>query len=222
MKMQFNLFPFAALAFAALALASCKKDKGEDPSPPYAGVTINGVTWSEFNVNTPGTFTAKAEDYGMFYQWGIKVGWSSADPLTPSLAGASWTYPISGAEGDVWTSANDPCPAGWRLPTKEEQLTLLEDGTGGKADKVSNEWISTGVTGRKFTDKSSGTSIFFPAAGRREYSDGSLDFAGDDAIYWSRSVYNVDKALSLYVYEAGGGQFWGERAFGLAVRCVRQ
>ena len=28
-----------------------------------------GMTWAEFNVNTPGTLTAAATDYRMSYQW---------------------------------------------------------------------------------------------------------------------------------------------------------
>ena len=183
----------------------------------YSGVTINGVTWSEFNVNTPGTFTAKAEDYGMFYQWGIKVGWSSADPLTPSLAGASWTYPISGAEGDVWTSANDPCPTGWSVPTKGDYEKLLETA---KVDKV---WTSTGVKGYKFTDKTTpSASIFLPAAGCRSLDDGALDHQGSLGFYWSATSFSTDTAWSLTFYDGYAAQNDNYRSYGFTVRCVLQ
>ena len=41
------------------------------------GVEINGVTWATRNVDAPGTFAAKPEDMGMFYQWNSKVSWTT-------------------------------------------------------------------------------------------------------------------------------------------------
>ena len=186
----------------------------------YAGVTINGVTWSEFNVDEPGKFTAKVTDYGMFYQWGRKTAWLStgSNPVS-SPSGTSWTAVPDGTDSDVWAPANDPCPAGWRIPNKAEQATLFE------VDKVTVGVFEpmNGVNGLKFTDNTTNKSIFFPAAGRRNYNTGKLSEAGDYAYYWSGSTSSKLVAGSLYFSSDNGStsQIDSNRSSGFPVRCVR-
>ena len=199
----------ALLAGAAILLAGCSKDEDNE------GVKINGVTWSKFNVGEPGTFTAAATDYGMFYQWDIKVGWSATDPAT-GVAIDDWNSGNTGAEGDVWEQANDPCPTGWRLPTKDEQATLLD------VDQVTvGDFESmNGVNGRKFTDNTTNKSIFFPAAGYRFYSSGTL-LNTSTGYYWSSSPNTPDYAWGLLFDSGSANQYANWRSAGLAVRCVR-
>ena len=145
--------------------------------PAEKGVLINGVRWAETNVDAPGTFAENPEDVGMFYQWNRKIGWSSTDPMINSEGGDTWdnSYP----EGTTWETANDPSPAGWRVPTLEEIKSLLDP------EKVSSEWTSVNeVNGYKFTDIDSGKSIFLLAASNRGYDGMYIDFGlcGD---YWS-------------------------------------
>ena len=95
---------------------------------PLSGVTIEGVTWAARNVNAPGTFAKKVSDSGMFYQWNSKIGYSEHE----------WMY--SYQTGTTWSSENDPCPTGWRLPTLSEAQTLQS--------KVINPEPYTGFKGR--------------------------------------------------------------------------
>ena len=46
------------------------------------GVRINGIVWATRNVAAPGTFVAKPEDAGMFYQWNRKVAWAPTGSVT--------------------------------------------------------------------------------------------------------------------------------------------
>ena len=188
----------------------------------YAGVTINGVAWSEFNVDAPGTFTAAATDFGMFYQWGIKVGWSATDPAA-DVAIDGWNSDNTGAEDDVWTTANDPCPTGWRLPTKDEQATLVDNDP--NTGKVFYEWIDEGVKGGKFTDKTGGSTngntIFFPAAGGRNGGDGALIAQGIGGVYCPATSGSAYYAWCLDFRSGYAGQANYGRSYGLTVRCVR-
>jgi len=117
------------------------------------GVLINGVIWSTRNVGKPKTFTAKPEDAGMFYQWGKNVGWSTSDPMINTNGSTVWDWiPVPNSEN--WKPENDPCPCGWRVPTKEEQWDMIGIGS---ADVIQN-----GVLGRlSRTDRNS---IFLPYA----------------------------------------------------------
>ena len=186
----------------------CKKDANVDK-----WVEINGIKWAKFNVNKPGTFVANAEDAGMFYQWNRRTGWSTSDPMANHEGGTAWNNTIS--EGDSWEKTNNPCPAGWRLPTHEEQTSLVAS---------SSEWtILNGVTGRSFG--SGEHTVFFPAAGGRYGSDGTLDLVGNYGGYWSDTPNPSGSAYAYGIYfrsESAGTSDYFHRSGGLSVRCVSE
>ena len=184
---------FAIAAIYTLALASCSPD--DEPQLP--GIPINGVRWAPMNVAAPGRFAAVATDPGMFYQWGRRTGWSFADPLVSSPAGNAWNS--TEMAGEVWDTAADPCPEGWRLPTQQDFRKLLDtdmvrrkwsdDGSGGG---VSIPGWNTRATeqetdpqGIVFTDGTTGERVFFPAAGMRYREGGAKMNDKTDGFYWS-------------------------------------
>ena len=188
--------------------------------PVYADITlyakwvyfdeINGARWAGSNVNAVGTFAANAESPGMFYQWNRKKAW----PATGDVNDWDATTP----SGDIWEAANDPCPSGWRLPTRMEQTSLCD------TTNVTNEWTTlNSVEGRRFTDKVSGATIFLPIVGRRFYSNGVLSSEPIEVgYYWSNSSYSVDLAWGVHFANdiTAEGNF--QRAGGYSIRCVRQ
>jgi uncharacterized protein (TIGR02145 family) len=174
---------------------------------PEDGVLINGVVWAKYNVDAPGAFAAKPEDPGMFYQWNRKKAW----PATGDVTGWDFFTP----EGDEWKKDNDPSPAGWRVPTFEEIEKLLD------ADKVSNEWDAE-KKGRRFTDRASGESIFLPAVGDRNISDGTLGDAGSDGYYWSSTQNGSNSAYYLYFNSGLANVFNYGRISGFSVRPVAE
>ena len=149
------------------------------------GVVINGIKWATRNVDNPGAFAANPESPGKFYQWNRKAAW----PATGRVS--NWDNSVPA--GTEWEEANDPSPAGWRVPTADEFEKLLD------SDKVRYEWtVVNGVNGGKFTDKATGNSIFLPAAGGRSDEDGML--FGDDGYYWSSTEYgDVDDIFAYYL-----------------------
>jgi uncharacterized protein (TIGR02145 family) len=194
---------------AIVSFASCDAKKS-DP-----GVVINGVTWATRNVDKPGTFAENHEDAGMFYQWNRKVGWSSTDPMVNSDGGTTWdnTTPT----GTTWEATNDPCPAGWRVPTLAELQSLLNSGS---------EWVEnyngTGVNGRVFG--SGANSIFLPAVGYRDVDDGSLNGQSEYGRYWGSTP---DENSSRRAYHLTFGSSYAEwnyrnRAGARAIRCVKE
>lgn len=178
-------------------------------------VLINGVKWATCNVDAPGTFAAAPESAGMFYQWNRKVAWSVTYPLQNSNGGTTWDD--STPSGTEWTKANDPSPAGYRVPTFEEIESLLN------TTYVTNEWTTqNGVFGRKFTDKSNGNSIFLPAVGYRYGSNGTLSSAGGDGVYWSSTQYDSYGAYYLYFGSSSADWDYGYRGDGQSVRPVAE
>ena len=202
------------------------------------GVVINGVRWATSNVDAPGTFAENPESWGMLFQWNRKKGWCSLALFEiisncPDYEGlerweclealeyyidkllVDWdsTYAI----GTKWYAENDPCPAGWRVPTKEELQKLVDAGS---------EWATqNGVNGRFF-----GTApyqIFLPAMGYRSGSYGDLSDVGIWGEYWSSTQeYVRDYTMWGWNLSFGSDNIsrWNIvpnlRAQGRSVRCV--
>jgi len=178
------------------------------------GVIINGVKWATRNVAIPGTFAAKPEDKGMFYQWNRKKPWAAEGDVV------GWDTSVP--TGRTWATTNDPCPEGWRLPTREEFNSLINianDKYVKLEEKVTYEQIiQNGVAGGKFTDKATGNSIFFPATGIRD-NNGSLYNRGA-GYYWTKSQFQLDHDAFDFLVgnNANVGVF--DKIRGLCIRCV--
>jgi len=217
----------AALGLASAVFTSCKDDEptpnnsngggGNQTNTPTTdvGVVINGVKWATRNVDDFGTFAATPESSGMFYQWNRPKAWAATGTVT------DWDSDIP--TGTTWGKANDPSPKGWRVPTKAEMDKLCDE------TKVSNEWTTqNGVKGRKFTDKSTGASVFLPAAGLRSpYYKGTLYSAGTSGYYWSSTRGSTDYYayfLKFHKDAEGDDAFVGydSRTNGLSVRSVAE
>jgi uncharacterized protein (TIGR02145 family) len=200
-RVGINLFSVATLMlFAAPVFA----DESEE------GVVINGIRWATRNVDMPGTFAANPEDAGMFYQWNRKIGWNSADPLINSDGGTTWDSSVP--EGTEWEAINDPCPAGWRVPTLTELSSLIDAGS---------VWTTqNGVDGSIFG--TAPNTIFLPAAGFLSNIDGTLYDAdlGLCGFYWSSAQSNSDNAYGQSFSSDAAKTDYGYRNFGFSVRCV--
>jgi uncharacterized protein (TIGR02145 family) len=172
-------------------------------------VVINGVRWATCNVAEPGTFAANPEDAGMFYQWNRKKAYAATGDVTD--------WDSSFPTGTEWEKANDPSPAGYRIPTLQEQESLLDK------SKVSRTWTTVnGVVGMKFTDKVTGKSVFFPAAGYRSNYDGTLGYAGESGTYWSSTEGDSCNAYGLGFFSSNADVYDGGRPYGQSVRCVAE
>ena len=195
-------------------------DLGEATPPPPPYVAINGTRWATRNLDMPNTFAEHPHSAGRFYQWGTLGGethhWHATEPIHDT-----WNSSLLRA---AWTTANHPCPAGWRLPNQAE-VTALNDA---RSTWHAN-WNNTGVSGRVFPAAAtvaqitgaSPTAIFLPAAGWRGGANGVLEGQGTIGYYWSSTgsglmaVYlrfiSIGTAISNNVFRSGGH----------SVRCVK-
>ena len=94
---------------------------------PENGVYINGTIWAKTNVGSFGSFVATPELSGCLYQFNDTVGYQAIIPdglkwvLTPEWKKAEWV-------STQWSSKNNPCPTGWRIPTSKEVDDLIKSG----------------------------------------------------------------------------------------------
>lgn len=188
----------------------------------------SGTLWATCNVGA-----TKPEGYGNYYAWGETkpqssntYNWSSykyangnQDKLTKYCSKSS--YGNNGFTDDLTAlqTSDDPAAANWggswRTPTKAQWDELLANTT--------NQWTTkNGVSGRLFTSKKNGQSLFLPAAGGRWHS--SLYSAGSHGDYWSCSLHtsNPKDAWTLNLFSGDCYMYSYDRYRGFTVRPVRQ
>ena len=186
----------------------------------------SGTLWATCNIGA-----SSPEDYGNYYAWGetstkrtynwgtYKYANGNNDKLTKYCDKSD--YGNNGFTDDLTSlqGSDDPATAkwggGWRTPSKAQWDELLSNTTG--------KWTTqNGKTGRLFTSKKNGQSVFLPAAGRR--LDSGLYYAGSSGGYWSRSLYTdaTYYAWLLYFTSDDRGVSSYGRYDGFSVRPVRE
>ena len=133
-----------------------------------------------------------------------------------------WYYTGSSSMDNTrWQSEKtiyDPCPAGWRVPDGGSNGVWNKAGFDDQSYDSSNE-------GMLFGSGISSPATWYPASGRRDSRDGSLDGVGIAGLHWSVTPRGYD-------YEAYGLHFsyYGDvsptysinRALGQSVRCLQE
>jgi uncharacterized protein (TIGR02145 family) len=115
---------------------------------------------------------------------------------------------------------NDPCPPGWRVPTRTEFEAVADAGL-----NTRSAWFSSPTPG--FLLRPAGTSentIFLPAAGYRGYNTGVLLSVGTQGYYWNSSVSAVYSysASDLFFESTRIGVGSAYRAMAHSIRCVAE
>ena len=184
----------------------------------------SGLKWAKCNVGAK-----KETDAGLYFAWGETTGYTASQVGTDKQF--SWSdYKYGNSDSNltkynqsdgktVLESTDDAATqimgGNWRMPTKAEFDELLSGTT--------NEWIAnyndTGVSGRKFTSKTNGNSIFIPAAGG--CSDGSVGGVGGGGV-WSSSLVasSPNRAWYLGFYSGNCSMYGYGRYGGQSVRGV--
>ena len=204
------------------------------------------LTFQAYNLgaNTnldPNTYVSNGDnvDYdikGYLYQWGrasdghqSRTSTATAGSVSSDTPGTNifylatttyndWRNPQNDALWGAAKTANDPCPAGYRVPTQAEWGSIFSGGytSGGYGTATNNTWTWTG-NGYKINN-----TLFLPAAGTRSFNTGVLKLIGSNGYYWSSTV-NVPYTFFLSfdnsnVYPGSVGY----RSDGFSVRCVKQ
>ena len=242
------------------------------------GVTIDGVTWAPVNCGyEPYDGDSSGFPNGKLYQWGRKsgVGNSKTDASTPLLVKGTVSRVEDAVDNvfyygakdwlnkqstSLWNNGTanspikteyDPCPNGWRVPTREELYSLAVNVyKDSKSDKTEekNPTIGAKLSGSNadadYNNEDSPTDyVFLPFAGYLNYSNGSIygtrlpsgfaegyywcsSFDGTKTNYLHIKLQSVSFSFSTYYYsgyETKAEQGSSEyRANAYSIRCVKE
>ncbi len=174
---------------------------------------LGNTCWLDRNLGASRVATSSTDPsaYGDLFQWGRGVdghqirtsamtgNQSSSDtPGNTFIRGYSdWRSP---ANINLWQGAsgtNNPCPAGWQVPTEAQ-------------------WVAQGITG----SVSAFSKLQLTLTGGRSSNSGGLGSVGSYGFYWSSSVSGL---YSRAVFFDSSSINWDSagRAGGFSVRCVR-
>jgi uncharacterized protein (TIGR02145 family) len=162
---------------------------------------------------------------------------SSGKAASVKIGGVTWAatnvddYQTFAPRPDMYTKfyewGSNPCPAGWRVPTRGELIAL---------DNAGTTWAAANERGNAVAGRFYGAShascslpnnmnncVFLPAVGMR-FSSGTLDGQGSEGSYWSATqIGNAGRSLSFsstysypnYTYD------YGLKTNGYPIRCVQ-
>jgi len=210
------------------------------------GAYVAPGVWKEFDCYNLGAigkttnddpFTPSWRLNGGYWQWGRKGPDSSQwydtntanfahGPTGPGSGDANdgeisnWEY--NHAPDDSWSdvdiTGNDPCPVGYRVPTKSQWDGVLNNNSYSLPGSWSNSATNYSSGCRLF-----GQVLFLPTAGYWSgYLSGSLNYRGNTARYWSSTQDAGYDAWMLYFTQTKAATGSTPRRVGQSVRCVAE
>jgi uncharacterized protein (TIGR02145 family) len=221
---QMTLYNKALTAAEVLENFNALRPRFNDVTNP-----TTGKIWMDRNLGAMqvATSSTDANSYGDLYQWGrgadghqIRASATTSTLSSTDVPGNANFILVpnppydwrSTANSNLWqgvNGVNNPCPAGYRLPTQAEW----------NAERLS--WSSQNAAG------AFASPLKLPMAGRRDITNGATTQVGTQGWYWTstteyQGACNCNISKRLYFFNSGTDNTDDAgRTNGFAVRCIK-
>jgi uncharacterized protein (TIGR02145 family) len=181
-------------------------------------------------------YTPGWEIVGGYWQWGRKgpdasewlntntsnfahgpTGEGPTEANEGAISGWSTTHAPNGSWQDSTKTAQDSCPAGYRVPTKAQWEAVANNNT----QSIVGTW-SASVTNYN-AGCFFGPDLMLPTTGYRNFTGGAVSDRGTIGDYWSSTEYNTDLTWTFFFTNnyVGLTYHFGRR-FGFNIGCVAE
>jgi uncharacterized protein (TIGR02145 family) len=188
------------------------------------GAYVASGQWKTFMCHNLGAdetldpFTPAKGLNGNYYQWGRKPVVATVATGPATISGWNTSSASNSAWSDGSKTNNDPCPAGYRVPTRAQWQGVTNTSLN------SQTWVGTWTNNAANFGSgiNYGPGLYLSAAGARGYADGLLNMRGMIGYYWSSS-YNINNESHILYMTGTKAQIGSVRGTnGLSVRCIAE
>jgi uncharacterized protein (TIGR02145 family) len=149
--------------------------------------------------------------HGNWYRFGAKT--FSMENTPDHDSNNKWDNEEYQSTGTEWSTDNNPCPSGYRLPTIAEWTQVIDQDNNTQSN-IGTFTSNSFTAGKKFGDY-----LVLPAAGNRNNDSGALVARGYSGTYWSSSS-NVGGVYTMSLNSGSPYNGSTNRDYGFSVRCV--
>lgn len=198
---------------ASAAVVSCGAFVGASDYKVFACYNL-GATDTTLDPNLP-----EQAIIGNYYQWGSANVCANASTSSALISGWNTAAAANGEWVDGSKTVNDPCPTGFRVPTKTQWDGVLANNTVSRTGVSWTNSASNFTTAIHFGPNVNTKTLTLPAAGSRGNTNGALGGRGSNGYYWS-STENSTSAWALNFASSSASSNSNGRANGFSVRCI--